>query len=183
MTVKEEHVSFEDIAGELSGQLFIYLRRMINNSPDADDLLQETLIRIAGNLPDFEYRSSVKTWAYKIATNVAYDYLRKHKKNQLVEFDEKDKSSGVDEGDRLVLDEMNSCVREVIDKMPPDHRSVIVLYNLQGKSIAETAEICGITLENAKIRIHRAKARLKEALDRECVFYKTDDGALRCDRK
>ncbi len=182
MTV-ETTLSFEDIAVELSGQLFIYLRRMINNSPDADDLLQETLMRIAKNLPDFEYRSSVKTWAYKIATNVAYDYLRKNKKVQLVEFDEKDKSSDIDEGDRLVLDEMNSCVRGVIDKMPADYRSVIVLFNLQGKSVAETAEICGISLENAKIRIHRAKTRLKEALGRECVFYETPEGSLRCDRK
>lgn len=51
------------------------------------------------------------------------------------------------------------------------------------KTIAETAEICGISVENAKIRIHRAKTRLKEVLDSECVFYKTLEESLRCDRK
>jgi RNA polymerase sigma-70 factor, ECF subfamily len=180
---EEENYSFEDVANALGAQLSAYLRRMVNHSPDADDLLQETLIRIAGNLSDFNHRSSLKTWAYTIATNVAYDYLRKNKKVNLKTFDENDHYSDAREDERLVLDEMNTCVREVIDTMPPDYRAVIVLFNLQGKSAAEISEICGISIETTKIRIHRAKKRLKEALNRQCIFYTTPEGSVRCDRK
>ena len=178
--------TFEEIVAEFSGSLTAYLRRMIGNSADADDLLQETLMRIAAGLPQFEQRSSPKTWVYRIATNVAIDNLRKNKNVVLTEFDEEIKVEEVahDKGeDRLVLDEMNQCIRDVIERLPPEYRAVAVLYNLQGKSIAETAEICGITVSSAKVRIHRAKGRLKEALDRQCDLYKSPEGTLRCDRK
>ena len=175
--------SFEDLAEELSQPLAAYLRRMTGNAADADDLLQETLMRIARGLPQFEQRSSVKTWAYRIATTVAIDFFRKSKKGHSIEFNETDDCSDFDEEDRLVLDEMNECVRNVIDGLPPDYRAALILYNLQGKSIEETARICEISVATAKIRIHRAKARLREALGEKCVFYKSEDGNLRCDRK
>jgi RNA polymerase sigma-70 factor (ECF subfamily) len=78
---------------------------------------------------------------------------------------------------------MNQCIREVIDSLPPDYRAVLVLYNLEGESINEIAKICNITIATAKIRVHRAKERLREAMNRECYFYKSEDGNLRCDRK
>jgi RNA polymerase sigma-70 factor, ECF subfamily len=180
---EESALSFEDLAEELSQPLFAYLKRMVGNSADADDLLQETLMRIAHGLPQFEQRSNAKTWAFRIATNVAIDFLRKSKKARFAEFSETDNCPDFDEDDRLVLDEMNECIRGVIDSLPPDYRAAIVLYNLQGKSVSETAKICGISISTAKIRIHRAKTRLKEALNKECDFYKSAKGDIRCDRK
>ena len=183
MTTNGESVpSFEHLANELRRPLFGYLCRMVGNSADADDLLQDTLIRIAGGLPKLEKNIAVKSWAFRIATNIAIDHIRKNKRASLVElnedYDHDDKSE-----DRLVLDEMNSCIREVIDSLPPDDRAAIVLFNLEGKTISETAEILGISLGTTKVRIHRAKKRLKEAMDRECTYYTTLDGITRCDRK
>lgn len=180
---KKSTPSFEDIANELTPSLTAYLKRMSRNAADADDLLQETLIRIARGLSQFEHKSSVKTWAFRIATNVTIDFFRKSKKFKFVEFNESDSSSEFEEDDLLILDEMNDCVRKVIDGLPPDYRAAIVLYNLHRKSIEETAQICNISIPTAKIRIHRAKARLKKALGNQCVFYKSDDGNLRCDKK
>lgn len=175
--------SFEELADELSPQLTAYLTRMTGNAADADDLLQETLMRIARALPEFEGRSSPKNWAFKIATNVAIDFLRKARKGKFSEFSPDEDQSEVDEEDRMVLDEMNECVRGVIDGLPPDYRAALILFNLQGKSVAETAQILDISVAAAKVRIHRARARLKEALNRKCDFYISDDGNLRCDRK
>lgn len=175
--------AFEDIVEKLSGPLSAYLKRMTGNAADADDLLQETLMRIARGLPQFEQRSSVKTWAYRIATTVAIDFFRRTNKDHFIEFNETDDCSDFDEDDRLVLDEMNTCVRDVIDSLPPDYRAALILYNLQGKSVSETARICEISVATAKIRIHRAKVRLREALEEKCIFYKTADGNLRCDKK
>lgn len=175
--------SFEELAAELSSQLTAYLTRMTGSAADADDLLQETLMRIARALPEFEGRSSPKNWAYRIATNVAIDFLRKTKKDKFSEFGNDEDRSDVDEEDRLVLDEMNDCVREVIDGLPPDYRAALILFNLQGKSVADTAQILDVSVAAAKVRIHRAKTRLKQALNRKCDFYTSEDGNLRCDRK
>lgn len=183
MTTDEKPLpSFEQLVGELSGPLFGYLRKMLGNGADADDLLQETLMRIARSLPTLEKSAAVKSWAFRIASNLAIDHIRRNKRASLVEFTEEHDPDDQEE-DRLVLDEMNSCVREVIDGLPPDYRAAIVLFNLEGKSVAETAEILGTSVGATKVRIHRAKQRLKEALNRECVYYTTPDGNIRCDRK
>ena len=175
--------AFEDIVRELTKPLYTYLKRMTGNTSDADDLLQETLMRIARGLPQFEQRSSVKTWAYRIATTVAIDFFRKTNKSHFIELNETDGCSDFDEDERLVLDEMNACVREVIYSLPPDYRAALVLYNLQGKSVKETAKICGVSVSTVKIRIHRAKVCLQKALNEKCVFYKSSDGNIRCDKK
>ena len=179
----EPRVSFEQLVYQFSGPLSGYLTRMLGSASDADDVLQETLMRIARGLPDLEKRSSPKSWAFRIATNAAIDYLRKTGRAGFVEFTEADDRSDVDEEDRIVLREMNACVREVIDSLPPDHRAAIVLFNLEGKSVAETAEILEMSVTATKVRIHRAKKRLEEALGHECTYYTTQDGILRCDRK
>jgi RNA polymerase sigma-70 factor (ECF subfamily) len=181
-----EHPSFEDVAETLSGPLQRYLERMVGNRATADDLLQETLLRIARGLPDFEGRSSVKTWVFTIATRVATDYFRRPEtRARIVDVDEAQELSGSDieiDG-RLVIDEMSTCVREVIDSLPEDYRAALVLHDLEGLTAAATAEASGCSLATAKIRIHRARARLKKALETECDFYRDDEDVFRCDRK
>jgi RNA polymerase sigma-70 factor (ECF subfamily) len=181
-----DNPSFEDVARTLSDPLQRYLARMVGNRATADDLLQETLLRIARGLPSFEGRSSVKTWAFTIATRVATDYFRSpDTRAQIVDVDKVPdiSASEVDVEDRMVIDEMNSCVREVIESLPEDYRAALVLHDLEGLSTAATAEACGCSLATAKIRIHRARARLRSALGAECEFYRDDDGVFRCDRK
>ena len=177
---------FEDVAQELWDPLRRYLERLVGNRATADDLVQETLLKIARALPDFEGRSSVKTWAFTIATRVATDHFRRpHSRARMVEFDESVpvlvNDAEIDQG--LVIDEMNSCVREVIEGLPEDYRTALVLHDLEGHTAAQTAEIVGCSLATAKIRIHRARLRLKEALDRQCDFYRDEKDIFRCDRK
>lgn len=181
-----ENPSFEEVAKTLSGPLQRYLERMVGNRATADDLLQETLLRIARGLPNFEGRSSVKTWAFTIATRIATDYFRSPEtRAKIVDVDAASElsDSEVDAEGRMVIDEMNSCVRGVIDSLPEDYRAALVLHDLQGLTTAATAEACGCSLATAKIRIHRARSRLRTALNEECDFYRDDEGIFRCDRK
>lgn len=178
--------ALEQVAEELSIPLRRYLGRYVGNPVVAEDLLQETLIRIARGLPGFAGRASVKTWAFSIATRVAADHFRQpaHRVD-IVDVDESlestDSEPTVDQ--QLVIDEMNACVREVIDSLPQDYRAALVLHDLEGLTAAQTAEVCGCSVPTAKIRIHRARERLKEALKRECDFYRDSDNVFRCDRK
>jgi RNA polymerase sigma-70 factor (ECF subfamily) len=178
-----DKLTFDDVAAEYSKPLLAYLVRMTRNSADAHDLLQEALIKIARELPNLRSPEAVKGWAYRVATNVAIDHLRKSAKVQFVELDGDSSGSEVDAEEELVVDEMNECIRGVIDGLPPDYRAAIVLSNLQGFSVAETAEIMGTSVTAAKVRIHRAKAKLREALNQKCDFYRSESGNLRCDVK
>lgn len=179
-------LAIDEVAEELSTPLLRYLGRYVGDPDLAQDLLQETLMRISRGLPGFEGRAELKTWAFSIATRVAADYFRQpaHRAS-IVEVPEVEESPATDRSadERLVVDEMNVCVRQVIDSLPEDYRAALVLHDLEGLTAVQTAEISGCSLPTAKIRIHRARSRLREALRRECDFYRDADDVFRCDRK
>lgn len=179
-------LSFEDVAKELSVPLGRYLRRVAVDRGIAEDLLQETLLRIARGLADFDGRSSVKTWAYTIATHAATDYFRRRGASPIV-VDESEAAEVPDDAptpeQRLALEQMNACVREVVAGLPEEYRVAILLHDFSGLSARETAAACGCSEANAKVRIHRARAKLREALKRECALYRDEDNVLRCHRR
>ncbi len=182
---KAQKPDFDTVVREHAEALKAYLQRMVRNETDADDLLQETLIKIARGLPGFEGRSTVKSWCFRIAHRNALDHFRRADNARgIVEFDEeKLPANELDEDGPIVIDEMNSCVRDVIDSLPPTYRTAIILHDLQKLTAQECADAMDCTRANAKIRIHRARKRLREALANSCSFYRTRGQVLRCDRK
>jgi len=171
---------------ELGAPVGSYLRRYCGDDQLAQDLTQETLLRVARALPEFNGQSSLKTWAFSIANRVASDHYRQSARSlSAVSFD--DDMEFVDDApemeQRMIIDEMNACVREVIDTLPETYRVALILRDLEGLSVAEVAEISACSIPTAKIRIHRARKRLEEALGRTCEFYSDADDILRCDRK
>jgi RNA polymerase sigma-70 factor (ECF subfamily) len=180
-----EQLSFDGVAEELSQPLLRYFSRLSGSRATADDLLQETLVKIARGLPGFEGRSSVKTWAFSIATRIATDHFRRpEQRARILNMEEAEipAASDLELDEQLVVDEMSACVRGVIDGLPADYRTAMVLHDLEGMTAAQVAEVAGCSLATAKIRIHRARRRLKVALEDECRFYRDDDDVFRCDR-
>ncbi len=186
MRQSTQDASFEKLAEDLSPSLRRYLRRLVGEEALADDLLQETLMRIARGLSSFGGHASVKTWAFSIATNVVADYFRKpDHRVHIVDVSEGDELPDTDRSvdERMVIDEMNTCVRQVIDSLPDDYRAALVLHDIEGLTAEQTAETCGCSVATAKIRIHRARDRLRKALQQQCDFYRDTDSVLRCERK
>ncbi len=178
--------NLDAILPEIGQPVLRYLERYVGNRALAEDLLQETLLRVSKNFDSFDGRSSVKTWAFAIASRVASDYFRQSERRRLiVDLDEardmEDPEPPIEK--RVIQDEMNQCVRQVIDSLPDTYRAALILYDLEELSIEQTAEVCQCTIGSAKIRIHRARQRLKEALRNQCAFYRDDEGVYRCDRK
>lgn len=178
--------TFEEISRELAQPILRYLMRYVGERALAEDLLQETLLRMARGLSSFAGRASVKTWAFSIATRVATDHFRRPERRALVvELDEAaetiDPERRIDE--RVVVDEMSKCIRQVIDSLPDAYRAALILHDLEELTAEQTAEICGASVDAVKIRIHRARQRLKEALKKQCEFYRDETGVFRCDRK
>jgi RNA polymerase sigma-70 factor (ECF subfamily) len=191
-------LEFEALYEEFQHKIHRYMVRMVGEGP-ADDLTQEIFIKIEKALAGFRGQSRVSTWVYRIATNAALDWLRSRAHRQEThsesltdpalggETDLPDLDAGgrpplaVD--DSLVKEEMTECIREFVGELQPDYRAVIVLSELKELPNREIADILGISLDNVKIRLHRARAALKKDLGKGCDFYADEEGDLSCDRK
>jgi len=186
--------TFNEIFDEYHPRVLRYLKRIVNPD-DADDLSQEVFDKINRGLSSFKGKSSLSTWIYRIATNTAIDksrsaackYEMKHHPFEGGAFHESSDAMDVKASpatDQLVIrKEMSDCINEFIDNLPPDYKTVIVLSDLEGFANKEIADILGISLDNVKIRLHRARARLKKSLQEGCDFYYTEGNTLACDRK
>ena len=187
-------VDFNEIYKEYHPKIVRYLSRLAGEY-DIEDLAQEVFDKINSGLGGFQGKSKLSTWIYRIATNTAIDRSRsaaaKHAKGHVAIEDEAshDPQSVVEDHrppstDQLVIQkEMSECINEYIDALSPDYKTVIVLSELEGMANKEISEILGISLDNVKIRLHRARAKLKAALNDGCDFYYNEQSTLACDRK
>lgn len=185
---------FVTIFDEYYPRILRYLSRIVG-PVDAEDLTQEVFSKINTGLNRFQGRSSLSTWIYRIATNVAIDRFRSasckyEDSHDAFEEEVIPESSGPAAAEAaplteqlVIRKEMSDCINEFIDSLPPDYRTVIVLGDLEGFANREIAEILDISLDNVKIRLHRARAKLKKSLQKGCDFYYTEGNTLACDRK
>jgi RNA polymerase sigma-70 factor, ECF subfamily len=81
------------------------------------------------------------------------------------------------------MEDLSRCVNEYIDNLPSDYKAVLVLRELEGLSNREIADILEISLDNVKIRLYRAMAKLRELLSDGCDFYHNEQDVFACDRK
>lgn len=183
---QETQNALETVLAEVAQPVLRYLERYVGDRAVAEDLRQETLLRIVRGYDAFAGRAPVKTWALAIANRVAADHFRRpERRRHIVELDEAPEAADPEReiGERMVVHEMNRCVRQVIDSLPEVYRAALILYDIEERSIGQTAEICQCSVATAKIRLHRARRRLREALQQACAFYHDDEGVYRCDRK
>lgn len=191
----EDEPEFQNIYTTFNGKIHRYLAQLVGET-EAEDLTQEVFIRVSQGLKDFRGTSKLSTWIYRIATNTALDKLRSPSFQRLTqemplidpEGREEDKyiqlRGGVSSIDQqLIRKEMNKCIRNVTKKLPEDYRTVIVLGELEEFKNHEIAEILQVSLETVKIRLHRARTKLKKELENLCCFYRDERNVLSCDLK
>ena len=185
---------FEEIYQEFQPKIRRYLSRMIADQA-AEDITQEVFAKVSRSLDSFKGRSSFSTWIYRIATNAALDKLRSPSFKRSSEHTPLEDCTGAEDRNpwtrqteptvdqTLIRKEMSDCVREFVDRLPPSFRTVLILSELEGFKNREIADILEISLDNVKVRLHRARAHLKKELDGGCSFYHSEQGNLACDRK
>jgi len=173
---------------ELYDQYYIRVRKFILSSVRdewvADDLTQEAFIRIQKNLNNLRDCSKVSSWIFRIAYNLCQDHFqtRKEPSSDRCEFWEEVKAyseplaqKGLEQG------EMGDCVRNVVKLLPESLRTVIILYDMMDCRQQEIAEILGTSVENVKVRLHRARKKLKALLEERCTFEVDERSVLTCD--
>jgi len=174
-----------------------YLARLVGES-HAEDLAQTVMLKVSEGLPGFRGEASLSTWIYRIATNAALDGLRGSGRRQVEAQDTRRGSLPEIESDEeslppeaqspsveaiVVREEMNACIRGFIEGLPQNYRMVMVLGELEGFSNVEIAEILRVSLDTVKIRLHRAREKLRKELQAGCSFHRDERNEFACDRK
>ena len=185
---------FKKIYAEYYQKIIKYLLRLVGQY-EAEDIAQEVFEKVNRSLKNFKGESKLSTWLYRIATNTAIDRMRSPSFKRSSEYTSLEENMGVDDRNvwsgrtksltdqTFIRKEMSECVREFIDKLPSDYKTVILLSELEGFKNKEIADILQISLDTVKIRLHRARAGLKKELDDGCTFHHNEQNILACDRK
>jgi RNA polymerase sigma-70 factor (ECF subfamily) len=182
-TEREPPPRFQQLYDEFHPRILRYLARMAGTT-DAEDLTQEVFAKVDQALPSFRGDSKVSTWIYRIATNAAIERLRRREPDRPAP-DAGGADAAVDHApaaDRtLVRDEMQDCIRAYIADLPPSYRSVLILSEYEELTDQQIADVLGLTVGTVKIRLHRARRRLRDALGSGCAFYRDDRNELACE--
>jgi RNA polymerase sigma-70 factor (ECF subfamily) len=188
-------IQFNDLFNTYQKPIYNYVLRMVRDDDLAEELTQEIFIKTYRNLSSFRGESKLSTWLYGIATNSCLDYFRtsdykKDKNTDLLDEDILNEDPGgvdikkiLSIEEHLIKSEMARCIRDYVEGLPGDFRTVLVLHDLEGFKNREIAKITGSTLETVKIRLHRARKKLQSILASNCDFYRDENDVLCCDRK
>ena len=171
--------AFSRLVDLTSAHVYRVALQILGSSQDAEDAMQETYIKAMHSLADFEGRSSLTTWLYRIAVNEALMLVRKRKPQMMVMEqsdvdlkDENDPKEIIDwcclpEGEML-SSESRRFLDQAVQNLPPKLRMVFVMRDLEGLSIQETAAALDVTESVVKTRLLRARLALRETLS---VYY------------
>lgn len=159
--------AFEALYAAHAGKLFSVACRMLGNSSDAEDLLQEIFLSAHRKLDGFRGESALGTWLYRLATNHCLDYLRSRaaRTNDLT--DAIDDEPGLYEPGRAGLAEQTVTkmdLERAVAQLPEGCRAAFVLHDVQGLEHREVAEALGIAEGTSKSQVHKARLRLRALL-------------------
>lgn len=174
---------FEEVAGRLRPYLCNLLYAMCGDRFDAEDLVQETLLRAYQNWTGFRHDSSVRTWLTRIAMNTFYAARRKDRPHQSLSLGTLLVRDSPDEPERIViLREFQWCVYHTLyHHVPESYRAALVLRDMHGVSYREIAEMLGCSEQAARLRVHRGRRHFRDHFKEGRCFAFTPDYACICD--
>lgn len=159
--------SFEEIYRLSSGFVYNVAFRIANNAKDAEEITQDVFIKIYKNLKSFGFRSSFKTWIYRITANAAINFKKRllKEEDKRVDYEPRLNPEMVNKGKDYASE---SLVRFLLSRLGPEHRACIVLREIEGFSYEEISNTLGININTVRSRLKRARKKLV-ALRKEVV--------------
>jgi RNA polymerase sigma-70 factor (ECF subfamily) len=157
---------------------------------DAEDLTQVTFAKAARALSEFRGEAEVSTWIHRLAVNAALDWLRSRPVHEakltvrLAERSAEDEPGALTRAaaaepppspeQEVAQKDTNACIRTEIAKLAPAYREALTLSFLGQLDDQQIADALGITLANAKVRLHRARREFKKIIEARCDFYRNE---------
>lgn len=175
-SLEGEARAFTVLADRYHLRLLNFIHRMIGDRERAEDLVQETFVRVHRHLHRYDQNRKFSTWAYTIAGNLAKNELRNRSRNPMVLFQTIKKNWDADHrplewadnryrpDDLYRKRDLKEKVDQAVAELPEHHRVVFVLRELEGKSYEEISEITGVNLGTVKSRLNRARNNFAELI-------------------
>ncbi|MEQ1885166.1 MAG: sigma-70 family RNA polymerase sigma factor [Bryobacteraceae bacterium] len=171
-----DEMAFREIVDRYQSKVFSIIYGILRNHNDAEDIAQQVFAKVYFSVRNFDFRSSLLTWIYKITVNECYDYLRKKRVRKLVyesDFSEEDaqrmEASSVAVDDAAPVDErlaQRDLLTKLLSKLSKDDRSLILLKEVEGHSVEELAEMTGMNENTIKVKLFRTRQKLLKAAAR-----------------
>ena len=155
--VKPTEAEFTAVYEANKARVFSTAMRILNNRADAEDVTQEVFIKAYNKLEEFEGRSQVSTWLYRITVNRCLDVLRKRKRT---------KTEPLEEASGSVANPSNlkQIIESFVPTLPTGYRTVFVLHDIQGLKHREIAHQLKITEGACKSQLHKARLMMRKKL-------------------
>lgn len=158
--------AFEELIRLYERGVFGYLLRLTGDKEDAQDVAQETFLKVFNSISSYDTERPFKAWIYTIATRTLYDWFRKKKvRKELYIIDDEDSGfETIDETDAYKRIDTGHDLEIALKKIKPAYKSVLLLYYMQGFTYEEIAKILSEPLGTVKTNIRRAKIALRDIL-------------------
>lgn len=157
-----QEISFRDDILPLKDKLFRLALRITFDRAEAEDIVQDTLIRVWNKREEWQQMDSVEAYCMAITRNLAIDRSQKMEAQNVELTPETQEMPDASVPDRqMEQDEQLSIVHRLINELPEKQRSIVQLRDIEGKSYKEIAEVLGLTEEQVKVNLFRARQRIK----------------------
>ncbi|MBQ7827404.1 MAG: RNA polymerase sigma factor [Clostridia bacterium] len=160
-----------EIIRDYKDGLILYLNTFVKNITVAEELCEDTFVRLGVKRPRYSGKASYKTWLYTIARNIAIDHLRRAARNRTVPIDEcaelTDEECSLEES--YIREEKRIAVHRTMARLKAEHRQVLWLVYFEEMSAKEAAVVMKKSVHATEMLIHRAKQALKRELEKEGV--------------
>lgn len=152
----------------------------------SEDLTQETFIRAHRGIDSLQDISKIKSWLLRIAYNLCLDHFKAARQHKLNNWDMVETAYSSDilpVGKQLERAEMSRCVQQKMLLLPQSYRTVLCLFDIAGLTQSEIAEVLESNVGNVKVRLHRARKKMKEILKEHCSLGNDERAVLICTPK
>jgi RNA polymerase sigma-70 factor, ECF subfamily len=168
--------AFREIVEKYQSKVFSIIHGIVRQRNDVEDIAQQVFAKVYFSIRNFDFRSSLITWIYKITVNECYDYLRKKRVRKLVyesDFSEEDalqmENSGAAVERAPAVDESlarRDLVLKLLEKISEEDRNLILLKEVEGHSVEELSQMTGMNENTIKVKLFRARQKLLKAAQR-----------------
>jgi RNA polymerase sigma-70 factor (ECF subfamily) len=170
---ERDEMAFREIVERYQAKVYSIIYGILRNRNDAEDIAQQVFSKVYFSIGNFDSRSSLLTWTYKITVNECYDYLRKKRVRKLVyesDFSEED-SRKMENSDSVseqgpavdVALARRDLAMKLLEKVSDEDRKLILLKEVEGHSVEELAEMTGMNENTIKVKLFRARQKLLKA--------------------
>jgi len=171
-----DEIAFREIVERYQSKVFSIIYGILRNRNDAEDIAQQVFAKIYFSIKNFDFRSSLLTWIYKITVNECYDYLRKKRVRKLVyESDFSEEDAQRMEASEPAVDAQTpidtrlaqrDLIVKLLGKLSEEDRSLMLLKEVEGHSVEELAQMTGLNENTIKVKLFRTRQKLLKAASR-----------------